>query len=69
VPTLISGRNRANFNLWHDLCQKAREYNRSKKVMWRDSSNGWQHLLVATLLTAIAGWRGSVEISKKGKEK
>jgi len=26
-------------------------------------------LLVAALLTAVAGWRGSVEISKKGKEK
>jgi len=38
-------------------------------MMWRDSSNGWRRLLVATLLTAVAGWRGSVEISKKGKEK
>ena len=34
---------------------KAREYNRSKKMTWRDSSNGWRRLLAATLLTAIAG--------------
>ncbi len=52
-----------------ELGWKAREYNRSKKMTWRDSSNGWWRLLAATLLTAVARWRGSVKISKKGKEK
>jgi len=31
-----------------EISKKAREYNRSKKVTWRDSSNGWRHLLAVT---------------------
>jgi hypothetical protein len=45
---------------WH---LKAMENNRSKQMTWRDSSNG-RRRLCWWQLCVVAGWRGSVEISK-----
>jgi hypothetical protein len=48
----------------------ARENNRSKKMTWRDSkAMAGGGSAGGNFVDAVAGWRGSVEISKKGKEK